>query len=268
MMSATLPPMVDILLAVVLGAVLGSFASAVSWRLPRHLPFANARSVCTSCQRPLKAWDLIPIISWLLARGKCRQCGSAVSGRYVGLELLCAVMAVLIFAIYPDWGQRGVLLLILTLSAVHMMIDFEHGLLLNKVTVAMIPALLLWHVVVYAHLPYGHIPVAQVLADIGYGVAFGGGLGLFLRYGFYVLFRKEGLGWGDVKFLPVMGIVVPFALWAPVLLIAGILGVITAAVWRMLGKGAQFPFGPALLCALWCALLIPRALMALVATAH
>src|SRR5690606_23300081 len=92
------------------------------------------------------------------------------------------------------------------------------------------------------------------LLGLGVGVF----LGFALRYGYGWIMRKEGLGWGDVKFLAVAGLwLAGIESWPPFLFYAGVWGVVTALVWRAMGKGARFPFGPALAAALWMVLLTP-----------
>lgn len=83
---------------VILGLSLGSFATCAAYRIPRKLPLWGAgynRSRCPSCQTVLGVRDLVPIVSWVLLRGKCRYCGTAIGARYVVIEL--TVLAVVLF---------------------------------------------------------------------------------------------------------------------------------------------------------------------------
>ena len=78
-----------------IGASIFSFLNVVIYRLPRHMGFTRGKSMCTSCKHELASKDLIPIISWLSLRGKCRYCGEKISFRYTFVELLGGVSAVL-----------------------------------------------------------------------------------------------------------------------------------------------------------------------------
>ena len=75
-------------IAAVFGAVIGSFLNVVIWRLPRGENLAKPPSACPGCGKPIKPYDNIPIVSWLLLRGKCRNCGTRISARYPLVEAL------------------------------------------------------------------------------------------------------------------------------------------------------------------------------------
>ena len=79
----------------VLGAIFGSGVTALAWRLPRHESWVQGRSRCPSCGHVLGPLDLVPVLSWMLARGRCRYCRAGVSARYPLIELACAAWAVL-----------------------------------------------------------------------------------------------------------------------------------------------------------------------------
>lgn len=78
-----------------IGISVFSFLNVVIYRLPRHMQFTGGRSMCTSCKHELASKDLIPVISWIRLRGKCRYCGAPISARYTIVELIGGVSAVL-----------------------------------------------------------------------------------------------------------------------------------------------------------------------------
>src|SRR5215210_6388178 len=80
----------EIAFAAALGAVIGSFLNVVIWRLPRGASLAAPGSHCPACQRPIAPYDNIPVVSWLVLRGRCRHCRSRISVRYPLVELLTA----------------------------------------------------------------------------------------------------------------------------------------------------------------------------------
>ena len=82
------------LLLALLGLIVGSFIAAVSVRLPRDEGFVTGRSQCMSCERPLKAWHLVPVVSWLALRGRCGHCGAAIAWRYPVIETAAALIGV------------------------------------------------------------------------------------------------------------------------------------------------------------------------------
>jgi leader peptidase (prepilin peptidase)/N-methyltransferase len=252
MLPALPPPSVLVPGAAGLGLILGSFLSALTWRLPRGDSVAKGRSACPACRHPLAPRDLVPVASWLLAGGRCRYCGAAVSPRYPLIETACAITcAVVAWRAAPlGWGMAEAtagLALAWCLLALAV-VDLEHGLLPDRLTVlAAVPALAL------RGLETGAAGLATGIVGGLVGVA---GAWL-LRAGFHRLTGREGLGLGDVKVLFVAGVLLTPGQWPPFLLLAGLGGVGMGLLWRGLGRGAAFPFGPALLLALAAEVLFP-----------
>src|SRR3954464_5097259 len=121
-------------LAGILGAIIGSFLNVVAYRLPRKESLAHPPSRCPSCGAPVKPYDNVPVLSWLLLRGRCRSCGSPISWRYplveAGTGLLCAAVVV---AKGADEDAILGLLLVLLLVPITL-IDFDTQIIPNKIT--------------------------------------------------------------------------------------------------------------------------------------
>src|SRR5688500_1502615 len=94
-----MPPALEIAFIAVLGAVLGSFLNVVIYRLPRGESLASPGSRCPSCGAPIAPYDNIPVVSWLLLRGRCRHCGARISPRYPAVELLTAAAFAAVVAV-------------------------------------------------------------------------------------------------------------------------------------------------------------------------
>lgn len=218
------------------GLSFGSFVTLVSWRLPRGEPIVRGRSRCPSCEKTLGVATLFPVLSWLVQGGKCRYCKSKVSARYPATEL---VQAAFFYAIYAQIGitlPSIILMLASVAILVLIVVDFEWYIIPDEIQIALLVLGLAFHAALGANWE-------AVLMSAALGL----GIGLALRFGYSLLMRREGLGWGDVKFLPIAGIwLAQVADWPPFLFYSGVLGIATALVWRALGKGAHFPFGPAL----------------------
>ncbi len=220
-------------LAGVFGALFGSFLNVVAYRLPRRESIVKPRSRCPSCGTQIRPYDNVPVLSWLLLRGRCRDCGVRISTRYPLVEattaLLCAG-AVLSSDTAAGIALSVVLILILVPAA---LIDLEYRIIPNTLTgTGAVLALVLGT----ALDPSGES--TRLIA----GAAAGG----FLLIA--ALAYPGGMGMGDVKLAGVMGLFLGTAV-APAILIALISGVLVGAVIAA-RKGANVarktavPFGP------------------------
>ena len=178
-------------LAGVFGAIFGSFLNVVAYRLPRHESLLTPASHCPSCDTPVKPYDNIPILSWLLLRGHCRSCAAPISPRYPLVEALTAALCV--GAVLAHSSAAGVALSIVLILLVvpAALIDLEHRIIPNKLTLlGAVLALALG----LALDPSGE--PARLIA----GAAAGGFLLLA------ALAYPGGMGMGDVKLAGVMGL--------------------------------------------------------------
>jgi len=220
-----------VLLAGVVGAVIGSFLNVVIHRLPRGESLARPRSRCPQCGTQLAGYDNVPVVSWLVLRGRCRHCGAAISPRYPVVELLTAVTFAAVVAVR---GFDDDLLLELPFVACLIAlagIDLDHKLLPNKI--------------VYPMAAWGLI--ASLLVDSGDIVEhLLGGAGAFLFLLAAVLAYPAGMGMGDVKLAGAMGLYLGVSI-IPALLVAFLSGSLVGVVILVReGAGARkkaVPFG-------------------------
>jgi leader peptidase (prepilin peptidase)/N-methyltransferase len=217
----------------VLGAVFGSFLNVVVHRLPRHESLVTPASHCPKCGTPVKPYDNIPIVSWLLLRGHCRGCGDSISVRYPLVEAVTAALcigAVLVHSSASAIALSVALILILVPAA---LIDLEHRIIPNLLTAA---GAVLALAIGLALDPGGE--PGRLIA----GAAAGGFLLLA------ALAYPGGMGMGDVKLAGMMGLFLGAAV-APALLIALIAGVAIGMViisreGAQAGRKTAIPFGP------------------------
>ena len=219
-----------------LGLIFGSFATLVSHRLVAGGKIAVARSRCPACKTALGARDLIPLLSWLLAKGACRHCNAAIHWRYPAIEAATAILFLLVFWRAGPTPEFIALALFATCFVIMAAVDFEHRIIPDEVQLAMA---VLGLVRAFALLT---TPLVEVLAGLLAGLF----LGAALQKGYKWWRGRDGLGTGDVKFLCVAGIWLGAPGLAPLMLLSGLLGIATALLWRLLGRGEYFPFGPAL----------------------
>jgi leader peptidase (prepilin peptidase)/N-methyltransferase len=217
----------------VLGAIMGSFLNVVTYRLPRHESLVTPASHCPRCATPVKPYDNIPILSWLLLRGHCRSCAAPISPRYPLIEAGTAVLcAGAVLAHHSATGiALSVVLILLVVPAA--MIDLEHRIIPNRITaLGAVLALVLGTALDPAGEP------GRLIA----GAAAGGFLLLA------VLAYPGGMGMGDVKLAAVMGLLLGSAV-APAILISLLSGVLVGAVviarkGTAEGRKTAIPFGP------------------------
>ncbi|MCW3032638.1 MAG: leader peptidase (prepilin peptidase) / N-methyltransferase [Solirubrobacteraceae bacterium] len=217
----------------VLGAIIGSFLNVVVYRLPRHESLIRPASHCPGCGAPVKPYDNIPVLSWLLLRGHCRACGEAISVRYPLVELITGALCV--GAVLAGGSASrialgiGLILLVVPVA----LIDLETRLIPNKLT---LPGAVLALALGLALDPGGE-PSRLIAA------AAAGGFLLLAALAY-----PGGMGMGDVKLAGVMGLFLGSAV-APALLIALLAGTLVGAViiarkGASAGRKTAVPFGP------------------------
>jgi len=215
------------------GAVTGSFLSVVAHRVPRGESIVGPRSRCASCNAQIAAYDNIPILSWVLLRGRCRNCGEWISARYplieIGTGLLFAVTA-LVFHDEPAQLALG-LVFVATLAAITLT-DLELRLIPNKVLIVSALA----GVALAAGLDPSSLPERAIAAAAAGGLLFA----VALAY-------PRGMGMGDVKLAAVMGLYLGRSV-APALLVAfaagSLFGLALIARHGAAARKQAVPFGP------------------------
>lgn len=222
----------------VLGLIVGSFLNVVIYRLPRGKSIISPRSFCPQCDKPIRYYDNIPLVSYILLKRKCRECGAIISVRYPLVELLTG------FIFYSLYSMRGisfelfVLLVFVSLLIAVSFIDIDFKLIPDVLSLGGLVIGLIFS-------PFRSPYIS--FKDSLYGALLGGGI-LFAIATIYELVRKmEGLGFGDVKLLAMIGsfLGIRGALFS---LIAGsFFGTIAGFVLILIQKGdlkSAIPFGP------------------------
>jgi leader peptidase (prepilin peptidase) / N-methyltransferase len=226
-----MPFALDIATTGLFGGLIGSFLNVVAHRVPRGESLVSPGSHCPGCGTPVRPYDNVPVLSWLLLRGRCRSCGVRISPRYPLVELLTAAVFVLVVALN---GFDEELLLELPFAAALIAlaaIDLDHRLLPNRI--------------VYPLAAYGVVATLLVdRADLAENMIAGAGAFTFLFL--VVLAYPRGMGMGDVKLAGAMGIYLGLSV-IPALLIAFLAGsVVGLAMIAREGSSARkkaVPFG-------------------------
>lgn len=215
------------------GAVAGSFLSVVAHRVPRRESIVGPRSKCASCGEQIAAYDNIPILSWLLLRGRCRHCGERISARYPLIEVGTGVLfAVTALVLRDDPAQLVLgLVFVATLAAITLT-DLELRIIPNRVLIVAAVA----GVVLAAVLEPASLPERAIAAVAAGGLLFT----VALAY-------PRGMGMGDVKLAAVMGLYLGRSV-APALLVAfaagSLFGLALIARHGAAARKQAVPFGP------------------------
>jgi leader peptidase (prepilin peptidase) / N-methyltransferase len=215
-----------------LGLLVGSFLNVVAYRLPRGESVVTPRSRCPGCGTPVRARDNVPVLSWLLLRGRCRDCGASISARYPVVETVTGAVFVAVAAVTGLEAELALYLPFAALLIAVGAIDLEHRIVPNKL---LAPAAV-WAVVAWAVVDLGFLPEA---------LAAGAGAFLFLLLA--ALAYPAGMGMGDVKLAGVMGLYLGLSV-VPALLVAFLMGsIVGIAIVAREGRDARkkgLPFAP------------------------
>ncbi len=242
-----------------LGLLVGSFLNVVVHRLPKMMeadwraqcaelrgeipeaaPVYNLvvpRSACPQCGHRISALENVPLLSWLMLRGKCRGCGACISARYAAVEALTGVLSA--YAAWHfgfGWALAGCLLFVWALTAAAF-IDLDTTLLPDDITLP-----LLWTgLLLNLRDTYVPLPSAVIGAAAGY-------LSLWLVYwGFKLLTGKEGMGFGDFKLLGAIGAFLGWKMLPAVILLSSVVGAVVGVsliVFARHNRATPIPFGP------------------------
>jgi leader peptidase (prepilin peptidase) / N-methyltransferase len=222
----------EIVLVSLIGLMVGSFLNVVVHRLPRGESLVTPRSRCVGCGAQLAAYDNVPLLSWLVLRGRCRHCGVSVSARYPAIEALTAVVFGAVVAVRGFDDALALELPFAALMIAVAAIDLEHRIVPNRL---LAPAAV-WAVLVRALVDFGFLPEA---------LAAGAGAFAFLLLA--ALAYPAGMGMGDVKLAGVMGLYLGVSV-VPALLVAFLAGsVVGIAIVAREGREARktgVPFAP------------------------
>lgn len=259
------PILLHYTLILILGAITGSFLNVCIHRLPRGESLVKPRSRCPRCYTPLTPRDNLPVMSWLLLRGRCRTCNARISPRYLIVELLTAAIF-LLFSL--RFGECYPLYIIYTAFACSLIvvafIDIEHGIIPDEISLGgMLCALAASAAAPLLHQTASHL--TGFLHGIT-GAATGAGLLLLIRLGGRWFFQKEAMGMGDVKLMAFIGGVLGWDSVFMTVLLASLLGTAVGLFLIIRSRASlhsRIPFGPFLCLGALLTLLYNREILAL-----
>lgn len=229
-----------ILIAALVGLVVGSFLNVVVWRVPRGESVVHPPSRCPSCGAQVRPRDNVPVVSWLLLRGRCRDCRARIAWRYPLVEVVTAALFALVtWRLGVDWPLPAFLYLVAAGLALAF-IDLDVHRLPNLITLP-------------SYAIGGVLLTAASVADDDFGAlarAVVGMAALYLLYFGLAVVKSGGMGFGDVKLAGVLGMFLGYLGWAPLAVgaflgfLLGGVGGIAMMLGGRAGRKSKIPFGP------------------------
>ncbi|MFO7889273.1 MAG: prepilin peptidase [bacterium] len=227
----------ELILIVLFGLIIGSFLNVVIYRLPRNVSIVKPRSYCVHCKKKINFYDNIPLISYFLLKGKCRNCKAKISWRYPFVEALTAYLFVVFYLRYgltEEWFFSAVLVIFLIPISI---IDIDKGIIPNKLV---FPCLIIG--IVLTLLLRFETSLDSLLGAITGGIFF-----LVLALLGKFLFKKDSIGMGDGKLLVTIGFYTGLAGFLITFFFIGLLSgffVIIGFIAKKINFGSTIPFGP------------------------
>jgi len=239
----------------VLGLIIGSFLNVCIYRIPRGISITKPLSFCPACKKSIRFYDNIPIISYILLKGKCRYCGNPISIQYPLVELLTGIFSLVLFYKYGLRLEYAFYLIFVSSLIIISGIDIQYQIIPNLIT---IPGMLFGLLIAFF--------LGKGLFNAISGLVLGGGSLLLVSWIYSLVTGKEGMGGGDIKLLGMIGAWLGPRSIFPVVMLASFSGVIISIIVfiaKNKGKETAIPFGPFLSLGATCYLLLQHMLPSL-----
>jgi leader peptidase (prepilin peptidase)/N-methyltransferase len=228
-----------------LGAIVGSFLNVCISRLPENQSIVKPRSRCPKCESSIAWYDNLPIISFIILRAKCRNCGEPISFQYPAVELLTAVLFVLIMHNFTNVPSMVIYMVFTCALVVITFIDLEHYIIPDEISLPGVVIGLLLSLLPET-ITDGQLVTSSVVDSL-IGCVVGGGL-LYLTALFsLVAFKKEGMGGGDIKLLAMVGAFLGWKMALMTIVVGSVFGAfvgVALILLRLKERGGYIPFGP------------------------
>ncbi|MEN2468016.1 prepilin peptidase [Ornithinibacillus sp. FSL M8-0202] len=215
-----------------LGLVLGSFYNVVGIRLPQKVSFTNDRSRCPSCHHTLSWYDLIPVVSFFIQRGKCRYCGERISILYPIIELLTGILFAFSYMMIGIELELIKVLLLVSLSIIVLVTDLKYMLIPNKLLLFFLPFFIILLII---------DPIQPWWSPI-----IGAIIGISL-IALIIIISRGGMGAGDMKLFGLLGLVLGLEKVLMTFFLSCLLGAFIGVILMLFGiikKKQPVPFGP------------------------
>jgi leader peptidase (prepilin peptidase)/N-methyltransferase len=227
--------------AFIFGAVVGSFLNVCIFRIPAKASIIKPLSQCPHCHHPVRFYDNIPLISYIVLRGKCRDCGGKISWRYPLVELITAILSLLLFLRFGLTFNFLIFFVFTAVLVVITFIDLDHQIIPDVLTLPGIPLFFLAAIFLVKN-PW-KVPWQEALI----GLLIGGGMLFTIAYIYQLITKREGMGGGDIKLLAMIGGFLGWKSLIFILLVSSFSGAIVGIAAMVIQKKDMkyaIPFGP------------------------
>src|SRR5699024_6385526 len=214
------------------GVTFGSFYNVIGLRLPKDIPFHNDRSYCPSCENTLRPTELIPIMSYVIQRGKCRYCNTRISPLYPTIEMITGLLFAFSYIKIGLQSELAISLLFVSMLVIITVSDIAYMIIPNKVLLFFLPLLVILRTI--------H-PM-----DPWYNPLLGSAV-CFLLIAIIIIASKGGMGAGDMKLFGVLGIILGLGKTLLTLFLASVIGLLFGLIWmarKRIKRRQPIPFGP------------------------
>ena len=231
----TTPFPLQITVVLLLGLTLGSFINVCIHRLPKNESIITPRSYCQSCKTRVSIWDNIPVLSYLLLKGKCRQCTASISLLYPIVEISTALLLLIGFINFGMTIRFAIFCVISPALLTISIIDIKHKIIPDRIT---LPGII-----------FGLIAGSYLigLKESLLGLISGGGIFLFSSEVYYRVRGRVGMGGGDIKFIAAVGALLGLKQVFLVIFLSAFMGSVVGLiglVGKKINTTSQVPFGP------------------------
>ena len=221
----------------IFGICIGSFLNVCIYRLPHSKSIVFPPSACPECREPIRLYDNIPILSYILLKGKCRNCKTTISVRYPLVELMAGLFAISVYLKFGVTFEALIIYCFIASLIIIIYIDIDHWIIPDSIS---LPGILIGFATSFF--------VDRIhYTDSALGILIGGGTLWLVAFGYQLLMKKEGMGGGDIKLLAMIG---AFIGWKGVILtifLSSVIGTVANVPGMLLSKkffNYKLPFGP------------------------
>jgi len=228
---------INAVLIFILGLIVGSFSNVCIYRIPKNESIIYPASHCPKCNNPIKPVDNVPILSYILLKGRCRNCKNKISIQYPLVELLTGLIYLIIYLIYGLNIQTLIYIILSSALIIIAFIDLNEEIVPDVIS---LPGIVIGFIVSF------FVPYISFI-NSGLGVIVGGGIILIIGLAGSVIFKKEAMGGGDVKLAAMIGAFLGWRYITISLFLGFFLGALAGILLIMMkikSREDTVPFGP------------------------